>query len=103
MPLVVNTNVGAMNAQRYLSSNTGALSKSMEKLASGYRINRAGDDAAGENSVPDTLNNVIDGLPASLTEFLFHDDFRDWHGPRSFGRVRSLHPILDFGEGPKIV
>jgi flagellin len=47
MPLVINTNLGALNAQRYLTNNTNSLSKTMEKLASGYRINKAGDDAAG--------------------------------------------------------
>lgn len=47
MPLIINTNVGSLNAQRYLTGNTTLLQRSMEKLASGFRINRAGDDAAG--------------------------------------------------------
>jgi flagellin len=47
MPLIINTNIASMNAQRYLTTNTNSLQKSMEKLASGYRINKAGDDAAG--------------------------------------------------------
>lgn len=47
MPLVINTNVSSLNAQRSLSMNTSMLGKTMEKLSSGYRINRAGDDAAG--------------------------------------------------------
>ena len=47
MPLTINTNITSLNAQRYLNSNTNSLQKTMEKLASGYRINRAGDDAAG--------------------------------------------------------
>jgi flagellin len=47
MPLVINTNVGSLSAQRYLGNNTNMLQKSMEKLSSGYRINHAGDDAAG--------------------------------------------------------
>lgn len=47
MPLIINTNTMSMNAQRNLGINTTNLSKSLEKLASGYRINRAGDDAAG--------------------------------------------------------
>ena len=47
MPLVINTNVSALNAQRHLTNNTNMLQKTMEKLSSGYRINRAGDDAAG--------------------------------------------------------
>ncbi len=47
MSLRVNTNVEAFNAHRNLSQTSMALSKSMEKLSSGLRINRAADDAAG--------------------------------------------------------
>ncbi|MCE3235059.1 MAG: fliC [Vampirovibrio sp.] len=45
--LVVNTNVSSLIAQRRLTANTQTLQKSLERLASGYRINRAADDAAG--------------------------------------------------------
>jgi flagellin len=47
MALVINTNVASLNAQRNLNSTQLQLSKSMERLSSGLRINRAGDDAAG--------------------------------------------------------
>jgi flagellin len=47
MALTINTNVASLNAQRNLSTTQLALSKSMERLSSGLRINRAGDDAAG--------------------------------------------------------
>jgi flagellin len=47
MALTINTNVPSLNAQRNLSSTQLSLSKSMERLSSGLRINRAGDDAAG--------------------------------------------------------
>jgi len=47
MPLIVNTNVTSINSQRQLGINSTALSKSMEKLSSGFRINRSSDDAAG--------------------------------------------------------
>lgn len=47
MPLIINTNVSSLTSQRYLGNNTNSLQKTMEKLSSGYRINRAGDDAAG--------------------------------------------------------
>lgn len=47
MGLRINTNVTAMNAQRQLSNTRLHLDKSLERLASGSRINRAGDDAAG--------------------------------------------------------
>lgn len=45
--LSIQTNVGAISAQRHMSSTSSALTKSMERLSSGYRINRASDDAAG--------------------------------------------------------
>ncbi|WP_214859415.1 flagellin [Exiguobacterium sp. s161] len=45
--MIINHNVTALNTHNKLSAATGAQSKSMEKLASGLRINRAGDDAAG--------------------------------------------------------
>ena len=47
MALRVNTNVEAFNAHRNLSATSVGMSKSMEKLSSGLRINRAADDAAG--------------------------------------------------------
>ena len=47
MSLRVNTNVEAFNAHRNLFNTSMSLSKSMEKLSSGLRINRAADDAAG--------------------------------------------------------
>src|SRR5215218_10512812 len=47
MALRVNTNVEAFNAHRNLSQTSTGMSKSMEKLSSGLRINRAADDAAG--------------------------------------------------------
>ncbi len=43
----INNNIMAFNANRNLGSSNTALGKSLEKLSSGYRINRAGDDAAG--------------------------------------------------------
>ncbi len=43
----INNNIMAFNANRNLGSSNNALGKSLEKLSSGYRINRAGDDAAG--------------------------------------------------------
>ena len=47
MPLVINTNVGALNAQRQLVSSGNELKQAMERLSSGRRINSAADDAAG--------------------------------------------------------
>src|ERR1700677_4547910 len=47
MSLRIATNVQSLAAQRYLTNNNEMQNKSLEKLSSGSRINRAGDDAAG--------------------------------------------------------
>jgi len=47
MSLRINTNVAALNAHRNLTGTDSAMSKSMQRLSSGYRINSASDDAAG--------------------------------------------------------
>ena len=65
MPLTVNTNIASLNAQRHLSMNTSALQKSMEKLASGYRINHAQDDAAGLG-LSESLRSQIRGSQKAL-------------------------------------
>ena len=46
MGLRINTNVAALNTSRILRHNTSQLNKSLERLSSGLRINRAADDAA---------------------------------------------------------
>ena len=51
MPLTINTNVMSLNSQRNLTNNTNALAKSMERLSSGFRINKAGDDAVKDQAV----------------------------------------------------
>jgi flagellin len=61
MSLRIQNNVEAFNAQRQLGSVTHKLSKSMEKLSSGYRINRAADDAAGL-AISEKLRGQIGGL-----------------------------------------
>lgn len=57
----INHNISAMNTHRQLSVNNNAASKSMEKLSSGYRINRASDDAAGL-AISEKMRNQIRGL-----------------------------------------
>lgn len=47
MALRINTNIAALDAQRNLTNTVNAMAKSMEKLSSGFRINRAADDPAG--------------------------------------------------------
>ena len=47
MPLVINTNIASLEAQKNLANSQGVLQKSFQRLSSGYRINSASDDAAG--------------------------------------------------------
>jgi len=61
MSLRINTNVEAFNAHRQLQTTSDKLGKSMERLSSGYRINRAADDAAGL-AISEKLRGQIKGL-----------------------------------------
>ncbi|WP_454193542.1 flagellin Hag [Paenibacillus sp. Marseille-Q7038] len=59
--MIINHNIAAINTSRSLNSASGAQSKSMEKLSSGLRINRAGDDAAGL-AISEKMRGQIRGL-----------------------------------------
>ncbi len=61
MGLRINTNVASLNAQRNLGSTRINMNKALEKLSSGQRINRAGDDAAGL-AISENLKAQIKGL-----------------------------------------
>jgi len=61
MSLRINTNVEAFNAHRNLEATSSKLAKSMERLSSGFRINRAADDAAGL-AISEKLRGQIGGL-----------------------------------------
>ena len=61
MAMIVQHNMSAMNANRMLGVTSSSLSKSTEKLSSGYRINRAADDAAGL-SISEKMRSQIRGL-----------------------------------------
>ena len=61
MTLRINTNVEAFNAHRSLTQTSKKLQSSMEKLASGYRINKAADDAAGL-AISEKMRAQISGL-----------------------------------------
>jgi flagellin len=61
MGIVVNTNTQSLFAQRALRQNTGMVQKSIEKLSTGYRINRAGDDDAGL-SISQKMTTLIRGM-----------------------------------------
>ncbi|WP_016710690.1 flagellin N-terminal helical domain-containing protein, partial [Pseudoalteromonas haloplanktis] len=61
MALSVNTNVSSLNAQRNLNKSSQGLATSMERLASGMRINSAKDDAAGLQ-ISNRLTSQVNGL-----------------------------------------
>jgi flagellin len=63
--LRINNNIAAFNAYRNLSVTDGQMSKSLEKLSSGYRINRAADDAAGL-AISEGLRAQIGGLKVAV-------------------------------------
>ena len=57
----IQHNITALNAHRNLTNNNSSLTKNLEKLSSGYRINRAGDDAAGL-AISESMRSQINGL-----------------------------------------
>ena len=66
MAMVVQHNMQAMNSNRMLGSTTGAQAKSTEKLSSGFKINRAADDAAGL-TISEKMRKQIKGLDRAST------------------------------------
>jgi flagellin len=65
MGLRINQNISAMNAYRNLSVTSGQMEKSLERLSSGFRINRAADDASGL-SISEGLRSQIGGLKVAV-------------------------------------
>lgn len=65
MGLRINQNIAAQNAYRNLSVTDGQMSKSLEKLSSGFRINRAADDAAGL-AISEGLRSQVGGLKTAV-------------------------------------
>jgi flagellin len=65
MGMSVNTNIAAMNAYRNLSTTNDAMSKSLERLSSGFRINKASDDAAGL-AISEGLRSQIGGMTQAV-------------------------------------
>ncbi len=65
MPLVINTNVSSLNAQRQLVNSGSDLSTAMERLSSGRRINSAADDAAGL-AISNRMTSQIRGLTQAI-------------------------------------
>lgn len=64
--MIINHNITAMNTYRQLTNNNSTASKSLEKLSSGLRINRAGDDAAGL-AISEKMRGQIRGLDKAST------------------------------------
>ena len=64
MGITINTNTQSIFAQRALAKNTGMMQRSLEKLSTGSRINRAGDDAAGL-SISQKMTTLIRGMDQS--------------------------------------
>ncbi len=67
--LRINNNIAAFNAYRNLSVTDGQMSKSLEKLSSGFRINRAADDAAGL-AISEGLRSQVGGLKQAVRNAL---------------------------------
>jgi flagellin len=65
MALPINTNISSQNAQRYLQTSGKEYAKSLERLSSGLRINRAGDDAAGL-AISTRMTSQIRGLNQAI-------------------------------------
>src|SRR4249919_1414144 len=65
MSLRINQNIDALNSYRNLSVTNGQMSKSLEKLSSGFRINRAADDAAGL-SISEKLRSQVGGSKVAM-------------------------------------
>ena len=64
--MVIQHNIAAINSYRNLGVNQGGLNKNLEKLSSGYKINRAGDNAAGL-AISESMRSQINGLNQAVS------------------------------------
>ena len=88
--MIINNNLMAMNAQRQLSTTGKCKKKSTEKLSSGYKVNRAADDAAGL-SISEKMRNQIRGLNQSMKNIEDGISFLN----TADGALEETHRILD--------
>src|SRR5678815_1332250 len=65
MPMMINTNMVSLNAQRNLTTSQSSLATSMQRLSSGLRVNSAGDDAAGL-AIATRMNAQIRGINVAI-------------------------------------
>ena len=103
----IQHNISAINSQRNIMTTDRALSKNLEKLSSGYRINRAGDDAAGL-AISEAMRNQITAMNQGHEECAgrnfpgadgrrrpdrspYHAQPHEGHG--GAGRQRDIHGI----------
>jgi flagellin len=87
--MIINHNISAVFTNRILAQTERELSKSIEKLASGIRINKAGDDASGL-AVSETLRSQIRGLEQAQRNALNSISFIQ----TAEGSLQSVHSIL---------
>jgi flagellin len=87
--MIINHNISAVFTNRILARTERELSKSIEKLASGIRINKAGDDASGL-AVSETLRSQIRGLEQAQKNALNSISFIQ----TAEGSLQSVHSIL---------
>lgn len=87
--MIINHNISAVFTNRILAQTERELSKSIEKLASGVRINKAGDDASGL-AVSETLRSQIRGLEQAQKNALNSISFIQ----TAEGSLQSVHSIL---------
>ena len=95
--MIIQHNVTAMNAHRQLFNNNMRVAKNLEKLSSGYKINRAGDDAAGLGNL---INNDEDdddfGDFFSSEETQYQSDGGGYDDDADFEYIDNYDKLDDF-------
>ena len=89
MSMVVQHNMQAANTNRMLGMNVKAVSKSSEKLSSGYKVNRAADDAAGL-SISEKMRNQIRGINQAVS----NSEDGQYLIQTAEGNMNEIHSIL---------
>lgn len=87
--MVVQHNMQAANANRMLGGNVKAVAKSTEKLSSGYKVNRAADDAAGL-SISEKMRNQIRGINQAVS----NSEDGQYLIQTAEGNMNEIHSIL---------
>jgi flagellin len=100
MSLMINTNIDAMSAHRNLVNTENNMSRSMQRLSSGLRINSAADDAAGL-AISQKLTGQVNGLaqagrnsPSSIRTVRFRPPTKEQSSRKSASCSRRLHALV---------